>query len=67
VSIGGLRVQLSDLPAFPVQCPLTMPCVYRVNGMCGEPRINKGNGDAGCHNISNRVVLAALDPKAFTR
>lgn len=62
VSIGRIRIQRSDLPLGPAVCPMPMPCVYRKDGICDEPRINKGNSDAGCWDVSNREVLRCLIP-----
>lgn len=54
------RVSLLDLPSYPSPCGLEKPCAYRQDGYCDDPRINKGNGDAACHRMLNRDVLAML-------
>lgn len=56
---GYKRIQEHHLPAIPTQCMKTT-CVYAVDGICDEPRINKGNGDAECHRLSNKRVLQIL-------
>ena len=58
------RVSKRMLPGMPRFCTLAVQCVYRVNGICDEPQINKGNGDAACHRMNNKDVLAALKPLA---
>lgn len=54
------RVSKRSLPNTPRRCTLAYACVYRKDGICDEPQINKGNGDAGCHRANNKDVLAAL-------
>lgn len=54
-----MRYQQSDLPREPTHCPRS-ECVYCVDGICDEPSINKGNGDAKCHRASNLAVLVML-------
>ena len=54
------RMQSGDLPGIPTLCGLERPCVYRVEGICSDPRINKGNGDAACHRMGNRAIYAKL-------
>ena len=54
-----MRVQLGDLGCEPRTCPKA-GCVYNLAGMCDEPSINKGNGDASCHRMNNKDVLAML-------
>lgn len=46
------------MPRTPHRCP--KQCVYAVAGVCDDPRINKGNGDAYCHRRGNREVLSWL-------
>jgi hypothetical protein len=55
----GERVSTLQLPRVPTPCPKT--CIYATEGMCDEPRINKGNGDAYCHKRNNKDVLAWLN------
>lgn len=54
-----IRLQASDLPSSPTPCP-TASCVYNEDGFCDDPRINKGNGDAECHGVSNKALLRRL-------
>lgn len=58
------RVSRRSLPMTPRRCELANACVYRKDGICDEPQINKGNGDAACHRMNNKDVLAALVPLA---
>lgn len=57
-----MRVSKRALPNTPRQCCVAQPCVYRVNGQCDEPQINKGNGDAACHRFNNKDLLLQLKP-----
>ena len=54
------RVQRSKIPALPMVCKIKKPCVYRVNLICDEPRINKGNSDATCHKMGNKNLIEHL-------
>lgn len=54
-----MRYQRTHLPGEPTHCPMSA-CVYCVDGTCDDPRINKGNSDAKCHRMSNKVVLVML-------
>ena len=54
------RVSSRMLPGCPMFCSIGKDCVYRVSMICDDPRNNKGNGDAKCHRMNNRDVLAAL-------
>jgi ABC-type dipeptide/oligopeptide/nickel transport system ATPase component len=65
VSLAGIRIQLRNLPRQPTECRFTMACPYRVERICDDPSVNKGNSDAGCHKMTNRLVLAALNPQAY--
>lgn len=58
---GMTRLQRYHLPTTWTQCG-TRNCVYNTGGLCEDPRINKGNGDAKCHKESNRFLLARLEP-----
>lgn len=57
------RVQISRIPNTPCLCSFGAPylrekCIYQDGqGVCGEPRTNKGNGDAGCYNVSNKLLM----------
>lgn len=62
MSIAGIRIQNSDLPEGRSVCPMPGACVYRVDGICDEPRTNKRNSDAGCHRMTNKHVLRVLIP-----
>lgn len=42
-----------------VPCPRAS-CVYNENGICGDPDINYGNGDAECHRMSYKQVVTML-------
>lgn len=52
------RIATSFLPMSACTCPFD--CVYRQDGVCDAPRINKGNSDAHCHRTNNRDLLEAL-------
>ena len=58
------RMQASELPGRYVFCALDRMCVYRINGMCDDPRNNKGNGDAACHRMGNRAIYEKLSDTA---
>jgi len=61
--MDGQRVSIRRIPNCPTLCGLGKPCVYRdANGICDEPRINKGNGDAACHALNNKDLLPHLAP-----
>lgn len=64
MNIGVTRVSLRMLPSTPRRCPIDGGCVYKVDGICDNPSINKGNGDALCHRLSNRFMLKALGAAA---
>lgn len=55
------RTSKFDLPNWETPCDLTTACVYRQSGRCDQPRTNKGNGDAACHRMNNKDVLAMLN------
>jgi len=57
------RVSIYALPKNNATCDVKAECVYRVGDICDEPRINKGNGDAACHRMSNKVLLPLLVAK----
>ena len=48
-----------DLPNKSTPC-IKVLCVYNVDGLCDEPRINKGNSDALCHKMTNKHLLELL-------
>lgn len=52
------RIARRYLPMSACTCPFE--CVYREDGICDDPSINKGNSDAGCHRMNNRNLLEAL-------
>jgi len=56
--MSGIRVSLRDLPNVNTACSVKVECVYLVNGVCDEPRINKGN--AVCHKMNNKDLLPLL-------
>ena len=56
------RLPAHCLPNEPCACAHRLPCVYRVNGVCDEPRTNKGNSDAACHKSGNREIMLKLKP-----
>lgn len=35
-------------------------CVYNEDGICDEPYINFGNGDAECHDMTYKEVVTML-------
>ncbi len=53
------RILKSDLPKSS-RCPYEL-CVYNEKGMCDDVRTNKGNDDALCFDVSNRVMLELLE------
>lgn len=57
------RISALCLPISPSRCP-RVECVYNSFGVCDEPRICKGNGDAACHQMSNRDLLKLLTDAA---
>ncbi len=57
--MSATRTPRCALPASPTPCAQT--CVYAEGGVCSEPRVNKGNGDAVCHTWTNKRLLAALE------
>ncbi len=63
----NMRVSIFSIPTTPTPCPETK-CVYHKegNGICADPRINKGNGDARCHHWNNKDLLAKLAPPKET-
>ena len=59
-----MRVSKYALPCAPTKCVVGGYCVYRdEQGVCDEPRINKGNGDAKCHRMGNAELLKYLGEK----
>lgn len=55
------RLSIYAIPNRPMCCVLpARNCVYRQNGICDQPRINKGNSDAACHKMSNKALLKEL-------
>ena len=38
-----------------------MTCVYSADGICDNPKLNKGNGDARCHRFGNKQLLEILE------
>jgi len=61
-----MRKQSREIPSFHVQCPFTK-CVY--NGLvhdsgCDNPRINRGNSDARCHNMNRAQIISHLTRRA---
>ena len=65
MSAAGIRVQRYQLPNVATPCPKSM-CAYNTEGICDDPRINKGNGDAACHRTPNKDVLKMLAGSAGT-
>lgn len=53
------RVSIYRIPRHEMWCPKE-ECVYNKSGLCDEPRINKGNGDAECHKMNNKDLLVML-------
>ena len=49
-----------SIPEHEMWCP-RHDCVYNSAGLCDEPRINRGNGDAECHRMSVKDVLQMLE------
>lgn len=49
------------MPESPCTCALPRPCVYRVDGACDMPGVNRGNSDAACHRITPRAMLPVLE------
>ena len=45
------------LPESPRRCT-QQQCVYNEGGVCDDPRINRGNGDAVCHRVTPHRVIS---------
>jgi hypothetical protein len=60
--MSGHRVQWYEIPRTPRPCVYgaARNCVYCENGICEDPQISKGNGDAKCHRLSNKEVVKML-------
>lgn len=56
----SFRVSIHQLPKRNAICSMKVECVYRVDGVCDEPRINKGNSDSACHKMNNKDLLPLL-------
>lgn len=54
------RVSIYAVPNEPRRCTVTAVCIYRPDGICDEPRVNKGNSDSACHKMNNRDLLVEL-------
>ena len=54
------RMQRIDLPAHSVHCNFKK-CVYKVSGVCGDPRTSKGNSDAACFKKGNKEIYSFLE------
>jgi hypothetical protein len=63
VSVARIRIQRSDIPDQPTPCAWPNACVYRKDGVCDEPRTNKGNSDAACNRMTNKQLLIYLEAK----
>ena len=58
---GYKRIGKSWLPRRSVRCNLVVECVYKEQGVCNNPNVNSGNGDAACHKMSARKVMQAIE------
>ena len=62
---GYTRISKRMIPSYPCRCG-TLDCVYNgwevAPGVCKNPEIHKGNGDAACHLEGNRSLLLRLEP-----
>jgi hypothetical protein len=56
------RRRVEHLPKRPMLCSHTVPCVYRVDGVCDEPWINHANSDAACFRVTKWKVNEWLSP-----
>lgn len=55
------RVSARQLPNWPSTCDLPKDCPYRKARTCDEPRTNKCNGDAACHQLPNKTIIQFLE------
>lgn len=44
-----------SLPTSPNYCSLT--CVYKKDGICSDPKLNRSNGDSTCHKMVPNVII----------
>lgn len=56
----SFRISIRQFPKRNAKCSMPVECVYRANGICDVPRINKGNSDSACHKMNNKEVLPFL-------
>lgn len=54
-----IRVSSGFLPRQPARCPQAA-CIYNAEGVCDDPRTNRGNSDAACHKKSVAKLLDSL-------
>lgn len=50
------RIPKSQLPHKPVYCNIT-DCVYCKENICDDVSCNKGNSDAACYKMGNRILM----------
>lgn len=60
--MNRVRVRNRDLPDTDTHC--SKPCVYRKDGICDNPQVNKLNTDSSCNRENNRDTLARLSDAA---
>jgi len=60
MSVAGIYTTKTDIPRKPHRCQTS--CVYNENGICDDPFINHGNGDASCYRMPAKKVLEMLVP-----
>ena len=54
--------RVERLPDTPHLCAHAASCVYGIEGVCDEPRINNQNYDSLCHKTTRWKVAAWLSP-----
>jgi hypothetical protein len=59
--LGYRRMKKSMLPMTPHNCQ-QRDCVYNDDGICDNPRINKGNSDAFCWRKNIITVWQWIEP-----
>lgn len=56
------RVSIYDIPNYRCVCNVGRECPYLApDRTCDQPRTNKSKGDAGCHRMLNKSLLALLE------
>lgn len=50
------RIPATRIPDTLSKCAVISECPYKKDGLCSQPRTNKGNSDSACFNLSNKVL-----------